>query len=166
MEVANQQGSSQKAAAGSGAVPRAWDCDNRCAIAAEKEAEIFEEVADMTHPFEGIPTVGMRKDMDRMAFFCNGCRYLVTAYPDWTAARVKEALMEGGIERANPPPARRHTPGIRTWEDLELIYAGQIMDNDRKLSEYRVPPGCRCLIAIEGAKLRSGKPDMDSAYWL
>lgn len=24
-----------------------------------------------------------------MAFFCGGCRYRVTAYPDWTAARVR-----------------------------------------------------------------------------
>ena len=64
----------------------------------------------MDFPFEGIPTVPPRKDTDRMvcarhavalffhkvvifilswlvlalqAFFCGGCRYRVTAYPDW-----------------------------------------------------------------------------------
>jgi hypothetical protein len=25
--------------------------------------------------------------------------------------------------------------------------------------------GCKCMIAIEGAKLELGKPDPDSAYW-
>ena len=69
----------------------------------------------MDFPFEGIPTVPPRKDMDRMvcarhgvklsppemvisilpwmalalqAFFCGGCRYRVTAYPDWPVKKV------------------------------------------------------------------------------
>lgn len=29
-----------------------------------------------------------------------------------------QALWAGGIERANKPPERRATPGLRTWEDL------------------------------------------------
>ena len=37
----------------------------------------------MDFPYEGIPTIPPRKDMDHMAFFCSGCRYRVTAYPDW-----------------------------------------------------------------------------------
>ena len=74
----------------------AWDCDKKCEIAPEKEvgaprqqgevsttlhlfalttggmcllamqAEEFEEIATMDYPFEGIPTVPPRKDMDRM----------------------------------------------------------------------------------------------------
>lgn len=32
--------------------------------------------------------------------------------------RVKRALVEGGITRANKPPGVAVTPGIRTWEDL------------------------------------------------
>ena len=81
-------------------------------------------------------------------------------------ARVKQALFDGGIARSNKPEVVRNTPGIRSWEDLELIYAGQRMtDNDAPLSKYHVPPGCKCLIAIERAKLELGKPDPDSAYW-
>eukprot|EP00889_Picochlorum_renovo_P003820 jgi/Picre1/30850/NNA_006209.t1 len=106
-----------------------------------------------------------RKDMDHMAFFCGGCRYRVTAYPDWTAQQVKEALFNGGIARSNKPEEVRNTPGIQKWEDIELIYAGQKMANDKTLETYHVPPGCKCLIAIEGKKLELGKPDKDSAYW-
>jgi hypothetical protein len=29
----------------------------------------------MDYPFEGIPTVPPRKDMEHFAFFCDGCRY-------------------------------------------------------------------------------------------
>ena len=39
------------------------------------KAEVFEEIATMEFPFEGIPTVPPRKDMDHFAFFCDGCRY-------------------------------------------------------------------------------------------
>ncbi|EFN54501.1 hypothetical protein CHLNCDRAFT_135209 [Chlorella variabilis] len=123
----------------------AWDCDTNTEIPPEREAIVFEEIATMDFPFEGIPTVPPRKDMDHMAFFCGGCRYRVTAYPDWTVERVKRALFK--------------------WEDLELIYAGQRMADSQQLADYHVPPGCQCLIAIERAKLILGKPDPDSAYW-
>ncbi|KAL4432226.1 hypothetical protein ABPG77_005988 [Micractinium sp. CCAP 211/92] len=143
----------------------AWDCDTNTEIPPEKEAIVFEEIATMDFPFEGIPTVPPRKDMDHMAFFCGSCRYRVTAYPDWPVERVKQALFKGGITRANKPEGVRNTPGIQKWEDLELIYAGQRMANGRTLADYHVPPGCKCLIAIEKAKLELGKPDPDSAYW-
>jgi len=68
----------------------AWDCDTNTEIPPEKEAYVFEEIATMDFPFEGIPTVPPRKDMDHLAFFCGGCRYRVTAYPDWTAAKVRQ----------------------------------------------------------------------------
>ena len=35
----------------------------------------------------------------------------------------------------------------------------------RALHCIRPPQGCKCLIAIERAKLVLGKPDPDSAYW-
>jgi hypothetical protein len=143
----------------------AWDCDTNTEIPPEKEAYVFEEVADMTHPFEGIPTVPQRKDVDHMAFFCGGCRYRVTAYPDWTALKVKEALFKGGIARANKPSDVSNTPGIQKAEDIELIYAGQRMENDKTLASYHVPPGCKCMIAAEKAKIEQGLPDKDSAYW-
>lgn len=31
-------------------------------------------------------------------------------------------------------------PGLQKWEDLELIYAGQRMANDKQLADYHVPP--------------------------
>ncbi|DBB01563.1 TPA: hypothetical protein ACH3X1_000211 [Trebouxia sp. C0004] len=142
----------------------AWDCDRNVEIPPEAEAEVFEEIATMDLPFEGIPTIPPRRDMDHMAFFCEGCRYRVTAYPDWTAAKVKQALWDGGIQRSNKPASKRNTPGLQRWEDLTLMYACQRMDNDKQLREYHVPPGCGCLIAIETAKLFT-KPPPDSAYW-
>ncbi|KAJ9516779.1 hypothetical protein V8C86DRAFT_2476408 [Haematococcus lacustris] len=144
----------------------AWDCDTNRLIPPEKEAEVFEEIATMDYPFEGIPTVPPRKDMDHLTFFCSGCRYRVTARPDWSVERVKKALWAGGIARSNKEEGRRATPGLQDWDDLELIYAGQILsDNSAPMSAYRVPPGCQCLIAIERAKLRMGKPDPDAAFW-
>ncbi|GAX84182.1 hypothetical protein CEUSTIGMA_g11605.t1 [Chlamydomonas eustigma] len=144
----------------------AWDCDANKLIPPEKEAEVFEEIATMEFPFEGIPTVPPRKDMQHLTFFCSGCRYRVTAEPTWSVAKVKQALWSGGISRSNKPEGKRTTPGLRDWMDLELIYAGQKMsDNEQTLDHYHVPPGCQCLIAIEKAKLERGTPDPDSAYW-
>ncbi len=51
-------------------------------------------------------------------FFCGGCRYRVTALPEWTVGAVKRALWAGGIARSNKPPERRGTPGLQRWEDL------------------------------------------------
>ena len=140
----------------------AWDCDNCCLIPAEKEAEVFEEIATMEFPFEGIPTVPPRKNMTHMVFFCSGCRYRVTSDPSDLVKVVKERLIMGGIGRSN----KGFTPGIHKIEDLVLVYAGQSLDDDNKsMADYHVPPGCQCLIAIDAAKVKRGKPDPDSAYW-
>lgn len=188
----------------------AWDCDSNSEIPPEKEAIVFEEIANMDLPFEGIPTVPPRKDMDHFAFFCNGCRYRVTGIPQWKVskvrraggdactivrclgcrikchgnektmrsesrggmapvsaagtgfpaafhaekcqrhAQVKQALFKGGLARSNKPAEVRNTPGIQKWEDIELIYAGQRMDNDETLSAYHVPPVC-------SGKIRGGR---------
>lgn len=45
-----------------------------------------------------------------------------------------------------------------------LLYAMQVMADDKPLSEYHVPPGCKVLVAVEAAKL-GALPDPDSAYW-
>ena len=96
----------------------------------------------------------------------------MTAYRDWPVGRVKQALIAGGISRANKPDGIRNTPGIRSWEDLvrvvlaipepcgvrvaephtvcdadilfmqTLIFAGQHMENDKLMSDYHVPPVC------------------------
>ena len=139
----------------------AWDCDKNVEIPAHLEAEVFEEIATMDLPFEGMPTVPPRKDMTHMAFFCNGCRYRVEAYPDWTAAKVKQALFNGGIARQNKNDG--HTPGIHKWQDITLLYAGQEMEDDAPLEQYDVPPGCKCLVAMETALYYCGKPDPESA---
>ena len=33
------------------------------------------------------------------------------------------------------------------------------------LLTFRVPPGCQVLIAMATEKVKSGKPDPESAYW-
>lgn len=66
---------------------------------------MFEEVATMDFPFEGIPTIPPRKNTTHMAAFCNGCRYRVTASPDMTVAQVTggvcvlaHAVKRGSVE--------------------------------------------------------------------
>lgn len=54
--------------------------------------------------------------------------------------QVKQALFKGGISRANKPEGIRNTPGIQKWQDIELIYAGQGMNDDKTMAEYHVPP--------------------------
>ena len=44
----------------------AWDCDNNCEIPPDKEAEVFEEIATMDFPYEGIPTIPPRKNMTHL----------------------------------------------------------------------------------------------------
>jgi len=63
------------------------------------QAEMFEEIPTMDFPFEGIPTVPPRKDMDHFAFFCDGCRYRVKGTIDQKASEIKKALWEGGCGR-------------------------------------------------------------------
>ena len=107
-----------------------------------------------------------RQNMTHMVVYLNGCRYRVEAYPDWTVGRLKQALWNGGIQRANRPAEVAATPGLQRWEDLAVAYAHQVMADDKKLSDYHVPPGCQVLIGVEAAKLY-GKQlfDKDAAYW-
>lgn len=131
--------------------------------------------------------------------------------------QVKQALWDGGIVRSNRTDGKGSTPGLRRWEDLvrdkqffdetaglpccplspipppnqTLIYAGQALDNDKRLADYGVPPvrvgegvwqarrsaslslspsslppaqGCQALIAIETARL-TAPHDADSPFW-
>mmetsp|Transcript_54410 Transcript_54410/g.172884 ORF Transcript_54410/g.172884 Transcript_54410/m.172884 type:complete len:175 (+) Transcript_54410:140-664(+) len=141
----------------------AWDCDAKKPIPPEDEARVFEEVPSMEHSFEGIPTIGPKKDLRHMAWYCNGTRYRMEAYPDWLVSKCKEGLFKGGIRRSNKPSS--NTRGISSWTDIALIYAGQEMENDKPLDHYNVPPGCCVMIAMEKEKLNLKKPDPDSAYW-
>jgi len=66
-------------------------------------------------------------------------RRRITAFDNF-CLQVKQALFEGGIARTNKPEGIRNTPGIQKWEDLELIYAGQRMEDKKEMSYYHVPP--------------------------
>jgi hypothetical protein len=56
--------------------------------------------------------------------------------------------------------------GVETWEDLELSYACEYMDDpSAPLSRYGVPPGCQVLVAMSRHKRAAGRPDPASAYW-
>ena len=142
----------------------AWCCTENKEIPPEKEAEVFEEIPTMDFPFEGIPTVPPRKDMDHFAFFCDGCRYRVKATIDMTAKEVKKLLWEGGCGRGGEMSTGKRKL-IPAAEDIVLIYAGQTMADDLPLRDYHVPPGCKTMIAIDKRKILAGKPDADSAYW-
>mmetsp|Transcript_40099 Transcript_40099/g.55717 ORF Transcript_40099/g.55717 Transcript_40099/m.55717 type:complete len:155 (+) Transcript_40099:111-575(+) len=142
----------------------AWDCTNNVEIPPEKEAEVFEEIATMDFPFEGIPTIPPRKDMDHFAFFCDGCRYRVKGNIDECAKAIKQRLWEGGCGRGGDMTTGKRKL-IPCAEDIILIYAGQKMADDLTLREYHVPPGCKTMIAIDKRKILAGKPDADSAYW-
>lgn len=41
-----------------------------------------------------------------------------TASLSTVCMQVKQALWNGGIQRSNKPPEKRHTPGLNQWEDL------------------------------------------------
>lgn len=59
---------------------------------------MFEEIATMDFPFEGIPTVPPRKDMDHMAFFCGSCRCGACLRPVLPhAARPARLLARRGV---------------------------------------------------------------------
>ena len=58
----------------------------------------------------------------------------MTAFPDWSVQRVKEALFAGGFAQS------ASDGGIRSWSDIDLIYAGMVMDNGETMSHYHVPP--------------------------
>lgn len=90
------------------------------------------------------------------AFFCRGVRYRVTAFPDWTASRVKAALWAGGLgkggggagggsgggggttRRSPPPPSTRPLPTGPA--DYSLVYAGRLIPDDSTLGSCGVPP--------------------------
>ena len=44
--------------------------------------------------------------------------------------------------------------------------AGERLEDDKTLHEQGVPPGCKCLAAVDATLLEPGaKPDSQSAYW-
>ena len=56
-----------------------------------------------------------------------------------TAATIKRRLWEGGLGRgAEMSTGARKV--IARWEDIMLVYAGQMMADDVALGEYHVPP--------------------------
>ena len=118
----------------------AWDCDKNELIPPEMESTVFEEQPTDEFNYEGIATVPMRMNMSHRAFFCNGCRYRLEAYPDWTARRVKEALFAGGITRQNKPHLAHvsETRGIGTWEDIVRVHTRHTQGGG-ELSAFSIP---------------------------
>lgn len=88
----------------------------------------------------------------------------ITGSVDETAGAIKSRLWAGGLGRGLPMSTGARKK-ISDASQIVLIYAGQQMADGVALGEYHVPPGCKCMIAIDAALLKSGKPDADSAYW-
>ena len=144
----------------------AWDVDANREIPPEREAVVFEETPTFEFAFNGLPTIPPRRDNDHLSFFCGGCRYRVRASVFDTVRDTKRRLWEGGLGRGGDMNTGKRKV-IERWEDVVLVFAGKRMVEDEKaLSEYGVPPGCKCLVAIDKRLLQPGnKPDADSAYW-
>lgn len=141
----------------------AWDCDAVAEIPPERESSVFEETATMDHPFGGLPTVPPRSDVFHLAVFHAGCRYRLRASVSETTREVKRRLREGGLGGG-----AEMTTGARpvVRGPVELFFAGERLEDDKTLHEQGVPPGCKCLAAVDATLLEPGaKPDAQSAYW-
>ncbi|CAL6393418.1 unnamed protein product [Bathycoccus prasinos] len=153
----------QEAARGKGA----WDCEKYCEILPEDEARVFEEIATANEGdfvFEGIPCVQPRTDYAHLAFFFDGCRYRIKADVKEKCQDIKKRLWEKGCGKGEPMiTGRRRT--VEDWRELTLLYSCEIIPEDTTLLDFGVPPGCKCLIAIETAILESGKPSASDPYW-
>ena len=144
----------------------AWDCDNNVEIRPDKEQVVFEEVTTTEFMAFGIfPTVPRRKDNDRLAFFCDGCRYRIKAsVHDDTVRDIRRRLWEGGLGRGDKMETGARDV-IECWEDVMLSYKFKMMvDDDANLFSYGVPPGCKCLIAVDKNKFGKKLP-FKSDYW-
>lgn len=142
----------------------AWSVDANAEIPPDSEAFVFEEIATMDIPFNGLPTIPPRKDNDHLSFFFGGCRYRVKSTVEETVRDTKRRLWNGGLGRGGDMSTGARKK-VERWEDLALFFAGEAMEDEKTLSEYGVPPGCKCLVAMDKRLLRQRKPDVDSAYW-
>jgi len=128
--------------------------------------EVWEEIPTMDYPFEGLPTIPPRKDMDHFGVFCDGARYRVKGNIQMTALDLKKILWNGGMGRGTYfeyHGGKRKI--IASPEDIVLIFAGRQMADDVALEEYHVPPGSKCMLAIDRHILNNPRPDPDSSYW-
>jgi hypothetical protein len=55
--------------------------------------------------------------------------------------------------------------GCRYRIKADVTEKCEIIPEDTTLLDFGVPPGCKCLIAIETAILESGKPSASDPYW-
>ena len=116
---------------------------------------MFEEIATANEGdfvFEGIPCVQPRTDYAHLAFFFDGCRYRILADVTEKCQDIKKRLWEKGCGKGEPmSTGRRRT--VEDWRELTLLYSCEIIPEDTTLLDFGVPPGCKCLIAIETAIL-------------
>ena len=80
-------------------------------------------------------------------FFCGGCRYRVSAQPEWPVHKVKQALFDGGIARANKPEGVRNTPGIQSWADL--VRPQRISDLQQELLRCFFSTLLQCYLVLQ-----------------
>jgi len=128
---------------------------------------VFEEIATANagdFVFEGIPCVQPRTDYAHLAFFYDGCRYRIKADVKEKCQDIKKRLWEKGCGKGEAmTTGRRRT--VEDWRELTLLYSCEIIPEDTTLLDFGVPPGCKCLIALETALLESGKPSASDPYW-
>jgi hypothetical protein len=136
------------------------------------QAEVFEEIATMDFPFEGIPTVPPRKNMTHMAFFCSGCRYRVTAAPSDTVLKVSESLDQANDKWSHSEAAEvSQSEASETTQSVKLIsyrlmYKTFRQAESASLMTLMTVTDCPSLIQmkvkealISGGIARSNKPD-------
>lgn len=119
----------------------------------------------MDYPWEGMPTVPPHKDRENLSFFTEyDKRFKIKASPDEDVADVKKRMFDGGMNAKQNPGTQ-----FEALEDIVLWYAGQVMKDGHRLSEYRVPPGCKCIMAKHRKWIGLDKPPPEgpgSDYWL
>jgi hypothetical protein len=147
----------------------AWDVDADAPIPPEREAEVFEEIASdaPAHMFAGqIPTVPPRRNATHLSVFHAGVRYRLRADVTERVADVKARLAPALTKAPRPAGARSEVEPVESPDDLLLFFAGAPLRDDETLEAQRVPPGCRCLAALEKRLREPGaKPHHSDAYW-
>ena len=84
------------------------------------------------------------------------------SYPDLTGVTVAQIIPRLNVGGAEMTTGAR--PVVRGA--VELFFAGERLEDDKTLHEQGVPPGCKCLAAVDATLLEPGaKPDSQSAYW-
>ena len=154
----------------------AWQCDASGGreILPQDEAAVFEEIPSADSPrfalLPSVPTVAARTDDRHVAVFFDGCRYRCEFDVDGgTVGELARALCAGGLGAGAEMTtgARQKLDGP---ESLALFYCGtRLDDDDKKVSSYGVPRGCKILLGIDRALVERAEaglgPGEDDDFW-